>query len=134
MKVPPEHMVIYIDGVCNLCNGIVQFVIKRDKNHLFKFSQLQSPYAKRTLSTPYLNLNTVVFRKGQVIKTKSAAILEILLELPGIWKLTYILKIFPTTILDFIYDWVAKNRYKWFGKSQECWIPTPELNEKFLFE
>lgn len=127
-----QKPVIFIDGVCNLCHGLILFLIKRDKKNIFKFSQLQSPYASRVLPPELLQLQTVVFQKEGQFFTQSKAIIEILSLLPGLWKLIKIFHVFPDFILNSLYAWIAKNRYNWFGKQNACWIPTPELQKRFI--
>lgn len=127
--------IIYFDGVCNLCNWAVQFVIKRDKNEFFSFSSLQSDYAKATLkhgNGQYIKFDTVVFQHGDQIYTRSDAALEILRHIDGGWKWLHILKVFPRKMRDAVYDYIATNRYRWFGKKESCMVPTPELQARFL--
>jgi len=124
---------IFFDGVCNLCNGTVNFVIKRDSKKRYKFASLQSEIARDILPNGSQNLESIVLLKadGKLLK-KSDAALEIARHLKGAWFLLYGFKIIPTFIRNWLYDIVAKNRYKWFGKKDECPMPTPELKERFL--
>lgn len=127
--------VILFDGVCNLCSGFVQFIIKRDKSGKFKFASLQSVYAKDKLKSTGINsdeLSTVVFISGNRIYTKSTAALKIAKELGGSWRLLYPLIIIPKFLRDGVYNLIAKNRYKWFGKQESCMLPDPELRSRFL--
>jgi len=127
--------IIFFDGVCNLCNSSVNFVIDRDPKSFFKFATLQSPSAKELLSDLHFNpadLESIVFFSGNRIFRKSRAALEISRHLRGIWPMLYILIVIPGFIRDFLYDFIAKNRYEWFGKQDICRIPTPELKSRFL--
>ncbi len=127
--------VIFFDGVCNLCNGAVQFVLERDQEKYFKFSSLQSEYAKATISAQYLALNTqgtFVLMEDGVIYTRSTAVLRVVKKLGGVWSLFYSFIVVPKSIRDGLYNYIGKNRYKWFGKRESCWVPTPELSERFL--
>ena len=137
MKNAKENPVIFFDGVCNLCNGFVQFVIKRDKGLRFKFASLQSEHA---LDIPVFSKSsketndpsTVVLRHKGVFYYKSTAILEMARILGFPFSLIYIFRFFPKSIRDAIYDRVASNRYKWFGKKDSCMMPTPDLKGRFL--
>jgi predicted DCC family thiol-disulfide oxidoreductase YuxK len=127
--------VIFFDGVCNLCNGMVQFVIERDQKQCFKFASLQSEYAKATLPAQYLDLSmqgTFILMEGGTIYTRSTAALHVAKKLGGVWSLLYGFIIVPKFIRDGLYNYVGKNRYKWFGKQESCWLPTPELRSRFL--
>ena len=128
--------IILFDGVCNLCNSSVQFVIKRDKKDLFRYAALQSAIgeklvAERNIDTSQVD-SIVLIEPGVAYYTKSDAALEIAQDLGGLWKLMGIFTWIPTSIRNAIYDFVARNRYKWFGKKDACMIPTPELKAKFL--
>jgi len=130
-----EPPIIFFDGVCNLCNWFVQFVIRHDKRGIFKFASLQSDYAA---SLPALSdkvgnsLSTVVLQDGDRYYFKSAAALRIARMLGFPFSLAYVFIILPVPLRDAIYDWVANNRYAWFGKLDACWLPTPELKSRFL--
>jgi predicted DCC family thiol-disulfide oxidoreductase YuxK len=130
-----NHSVILFDGVCNLCNGFVQFTIERDKDQYFKFASLQSEAAKEILAPFGLDnqsLSTVILVENGQYYTKSTAGLTIISRFGGLWSLAKILLIFPKFIRDVVYDFIARNRYKWFGEKESCWIPTPELKKRFL--
>ena len=127
--------VILFDGVCNLCNGFVQFIIQHDKKEKFSFAPLQSAFAKKTLASKNLNaddLQSVIFLAEDKIFTKSEAALEIAKHLGGFWSLLAGLKILPQVLRNSVYDLVCKNRYKWFGKSATCMIPSTKLKNRFL--
>ncbi len=134
--IPEGKKVILFDGVCNLCNSSVNQVIKRDKNNVFLFIALQSKTGQKILD--HLKIDTletdsiILFdpKKGHYIK--SEAVLKITKEFSGFWKLLQIFTIFPTSFNNVFYDFIAKNRYKWYGKKESCMIPTPELKAKFL--
>ncbi|MCK0159653.1 thiol-disulfide oxidoreductase DCC family protein [Allomuricauda sp. F6463D] len=128
--------IILFDGVCNLCNSSVQFVIKRDKKDLFRYAALQSDIGQQLVAQRHIDTLTIdsiiLIEPGVAYYTKSDAALEIAKDLGGLWKLTAIFAWIPTSVRNVIYDFVAKNRYKWFGKKESCMIPTPELKAKFL--
>jgi predicted DCC family thiol-disulfide oxidoreductase YuxK len=126
---------ILFDGVCNLCNSSVQFVIKRDKHHKFKFASLQSDVAKQILLQFHQNnsdLNSIILIGNNKLYEKSSAILRIFKILGGIYSVLYVFIIVPKPIRDWIYNYIAKNRYKWYGKKDSCMIPTKELKNKFI--
>ena len=130
-----EQKIILFDGVCNLCNGVVQFVIKQDKKAVFRFSSLQSDFGQGVLAKhhfPVNELNSFIFLKGEKLYIKSNAALEMCKELGGFWIIIYGFKIIPRFIRDWVYDTIAKNRYRWFGKQESCWLPTPELKARFI--
>jgi len=125
--------IIYFDGVCNLCNGFVDFVIQRDKEHLFQFAPLQGKSALQLLNHQDLGLDSVVYYdNGQVYK-KSIAVLKIAGELStGYRFFSKLASLLPIFILNFFYDFIAKNRYLFFGKKQTCRLPTLEERKLFL--
>lgn len=130
-----EDLVILFDGVCNLCNSMVQFVIKKDSKKLFQFASLQSAYGQQILQKfklPTTVLNSFVLLEDGKIYTKSTAALRVAKQLKGLWPLLYGFIIVPTFIRNGVYDFIAKNRYKWFGKQETCWLPTPDLRDRFL--
>ena len=130
-----DFPVIFFDGFCNLCNGAVQFTIERDCKNVFRFSSLQSDYAEDALRpfaiVPKQGESMVLLENGKVYERSTAA-LRVAKRLKGAWPLLYGFIIVPTFIRDAVYNYVGKNRYKWFGKQESCWVPTPELKEKFL--
>lgn len=129
-----DKPVILYDGVCNLCNKSVQFILKRDKEKIFLFASLQSAYGQKLLQDFNLladNFNSFILYQDEKIFSKSAGALKMLSQLKG-WKWMKIFWIVPKFIRDAVYNWVAKNRYKWFGKKDECMVPTPDLKERFL--
>lgn len=126
--------VILFDGVCNLCNGAVQFIIKRDKQKHFLFASLQSNFAAKVLKGRNIGtgLDTIVLLSEEEVFIKSRAVLEISRALTGAWPLLYVFRIIPTFLRDAIYEWIARNRYRFFGKKEACMIPSPELKARFL--
>ncbi len=130
-------MVILFDGVCNMCNSFVRFIIKRDKNKVFQFASLQSKYGM-ALSAHFNvssdNLKTVILFDGEKILMQSDASIEILSSLNGIWKAALIFKIIPSFIRNGIYNLLAKNRYALFGKKDQCSVPTDDVKDRFLDE
>ena len=127
--------VILFDGVCNLCNGFVQFVIKRDKKNIFRYASLQSDFGQQFLQKNKLNaveFKSIILIVDNNYFSQSTAALKIFKELNGGWKLLYGFIIVPKFIRDAVYYFIAKNRYKWFGKMESCMVPTKELAEKFL--
>ena len=126
--------VILFDGVCNLCSGSVQFILKRDKEKKFLFASLQSVYGQNLLEQFNLPTDTfnsfVLFQDGKIF-TRSTAALKMFQQLKG-WRWVKIFLAVPKFIRDGVYNLIAKNRYKWFGKKEECWVPTPELKARFL--
>lgn len=130
-----DKSIILFDGVCNLCNSSVQFIIKRDAKNHFYFASLQSDAGQQILlqnNLENLNFDTILLVEGNKIHDKSTAILKISKRLSGFYKLLYGFIIIPKFIRDFFYSIVSKNRYRWFGKQESCMIPTPELKAKFL--
>jgi predicted DCC family thiol-disulfide oxidoreductase YuxK len=128
------HILLF-DGVCNLCNSIVQFTIKRDPEEKFQFASLQSESGQALLKKfglPADNFDSFVFIKGDKYFLKSSAGLNVLKELGGVWKLFYVFIIFPRPLRDFVYNIIAKTRYKIFGKRDTCIVPTPRLKQRFL--
>jgi predicted DCC family thiol-disulfide oxidoreductase YuxK len=131
----PGKPVVLFDGVCNLCNRSIQFIIKKDKKKEFLFASLQGSTGQELLKKfglPANDLNSFVLIEGDTIYRRSSAALKIVNKLGGGWKLFYGFMIVPSFIRDAVYNLIAGNRYKWFGKRDECMIPTPELKERFL--
>ena len=127
--------VILFDGVCNFCNYWVRFAIRRDKKKKLKFAALQGDTAKLLLPRYGISLNrlsSVIFIDAGKVYTQSSAAIRICRHLDGGWKLFYGLMIIPKFIRDAFYNIIARNRYKWFGKKEECMVPTPEQKERFL--
>ncbi|WP_316834581.1 thiol-disulfide oxidoreductase DCC family protein [Pedobacter nutrimenti] len=130
-----ERAIIFFDGVCNLCNASVQFVIKRDVKDHFRFSALQNEYAKAHLKEfeiSSLNSSTILLLENGKLYTRSTAALRIARQLSGLWPLCYGLIVIPAFIRDVVYKTISKYRYKIWGRSETCMIPSPELKAKFL--
>ena len=130
-----DHPVILFDGVCNLCNSAVQFIIKRDKKNRFRFAALQSETGQKLLAQyglPANELNSFILIENDKAYNRSTGALRVLKKFKGLWPLLYGFIIVPKFIRDGVYDWVGRNRYKWFGKKEECMIPTPEVRSRFL--
>ncbi len=130
-----SHPVILFDGVCNLCNGFVQFVIRHDKKQQFHFGALQTPNAQQLLSDFHLSdkhLKTIILIQNNKAFTESAAVLNVAKQLQGGWKLFYVFIIIPKPLRDWVYKLVAKYRYRIFGKREVCMVPTPELQSRFI--
>lgn len=130
-----DYNIVLFDGVCNLCNGAVQFIIKRDKKDYFHFASLQSDIGNLLLADKDLsNIDSIIFIEKGEIYYYSTAILKIARHLSGFYALLYIFIIIPPFIRDGLYRFVARNRYKWFGKQEndQCLLPTPALEAKLL--
>ena len=130
-----EPYILLFDGVCNLCNSFVQFTIRRDSKNKFKFASLQSESGQALLKKfglPTDDFDSFVFISGDKYFLRSSAALQVLKELGGVWNLFYSLKIFPRPLRDFIYNLIAKTRYRIFGKRENCMVPTEDIQEKFL--
>ncbi|WP_456424654.1 thiol-disulfide oxidoreductase DCC family protein [Lutibacter sp.] len=130
-----NKLIILFDGVCNLCNSSVNFIIKHDTKEQFLFASLQSDAAKEILlqfSTKKLTVDSIMLIEGKNIYEKSSAILQISKHLNSGYKVLYGFIIIPKFIRDWVYDIIAKNRYKWFGKKEKCMIPTPEIKNRFI--
>jgi len=130
-----DKPIILFDGVCNFCNAIVNFIIKQDKKNVFLFCALQSDSGKKLLEEYKIDWkanDSFVVIENKKAYQKSNAALKLYNKLPWYWKWIQIFWIFPKFIRDAVYNFIAKNRYKWFGKKEECMIPTKEVREKFL--
>jgi Uncharacterized protein conserved in bacteria len=126
---------LLFDGVCNLCNAYVQWVLKRDKKGLFRFAALQSETGQAVLRAKGLSgqkMDTVILADGNLVFSRSDVALEIVRRLGLPWSLFYVFKWVPRPIRDTVYNWVARNRYRWFGQREECILPQPEWRERFL--
>jgi len=134
-SVNQEHDILLFDGVCNLCNNSVNFIIDRDPKKHFKFAALQSEFGQSKLKELGFNQeefdSLVLLSNGKVYR-KSSAALRIAKKLSGLWPLLYVFIIIPPFIRHGIYDIIGKNRYKWFGKQDSCRMPTPELKQRFI--
>ncbi|WP_405224337.1 thiol-disulfide oxidoreductase DCC family protein [Dokdonia sp. Asnod1-B02] len=127
--------IILFDGVCNLCNGAITFIIQRDKNDVFRYAPLQSEVGKNLAKKHEIDLDkvdSIILVTDQSAVAKSTAALRIAKQLSGGWPLLTVFLILPRFLRNAVYDFIARNRYKWFGKKDACMIPTPELKSKFL--
>ena len=135
-NLPIDKKIILFDGVCNLCNSSVQYIIKRDEKDVFRFVSLQSELGKQI--TAYIGVDTskmdsfILYQPGVAYYTKAEAALKVINDLGGLLSLLTIFSYLPKFIQNFGYDSIAKNRYKWFGKKESCMVPTSELQSKFL--
>ncbi len=133
---PKDKKIILFDGVCNLCNSSVQFVINHDKRDVFCFVPLQSELGIKIIN--HIGIDTkntdsiILYEPTKAYYYKSEAALKVVNEFGGIYSLLQIFRFFPKYLSNIIYDYVARNRYKWYGKKESCMIPTPELKAKFL--
>ena len=130
-----NHPVILFDGICNLCNASVRFIIKHDKNQIFRFSPLQSEYSK--VKTDERNLQSshpesIILIEGEKTYTLSTAVLRIARRMDGIWPAFFVLVIIPRPVRDFFYKVIARNRYRWFGKRNQCMVPEPGYKSRFI--
>lgn len=130
-----EHAVLLFDGVCHLCNSSVQFVLKRDHSARFQFASLQSDVASQLLA-PHIHSQSLpdsvlLLFKGKLYSESDAAIKTLIL-LGGLWKTAILFRLVPRFIRNAIYRWVAKNRYRWFGKYESCQLPEPHWKSRFL--
>lgn len=134
-RTPSDHPILLFDGVCNLCNGIVQFVIARNPGKTFLFASLQSAAGQewlRHFQLPVDDFETFVLIEKDQYYTKSTAVLHVAKRLSGLWPLSYALIIIPPSIRDYLYSFVARNRYRWFGKRAKCMVPTDDVAGRFL--
>ncbi|MEO6722773.1 MAG: thiol-disulfide oxidoreductase DCC family protein [Ferruginibacter sp.] len=130
-----DQPIILFDGVCNLCNGAVNFVIKKDKKSRLKLGAIQSEQGQDLLKNYGLStseMNTFIFIENEKAYTRSIAALKVSKYLGGLWPMFYGFIIVPKFIRDGIYNWIAKNRYNWFGRKDQCMMPTPEVRQRFL--
>ncbi|HIP48891.1 MAG TPA: thiol-disulfide oxidoreductase DCC family protein [Lutibacter sp.] len=134
MKPVSDKAIILFDGVCNLCNSSVQFVLKHDKKQNFVFAALQSDVARELLlhyPKEIIEKDSIILIQNKKIHTESTAALLIAKEFTGLWKGFQFFWIFPKFLRDFVYRIIAKNRYKWFGKKKACMIPDKSVMDRF---
>jgi predicted DCC family thiol-disulfide oxidoreductase YuxK len=132
-----EKPILLFDGYCNLCSGSVVFIIKREKRDTFRFTSLQSKFAQELLSKLNSDGNipdSIVLVEADEMHYKSKAALEVARRLKFPWPLFYIFIVIPPFIRDWMYDFIAKRRYRWFGKKQQCFLPQKDVQHKFLSE
>ena len=130
-----EQSIILFDGVCNMCNGFVNFLIPRDKQNKFQFGSLQSDKVKELLKQYHYStddISTVILIENHQLYSQSTAVLKIARKMSGGWSLLYTFMIIPKPVRDFVYSLIARNRYTLFGKKDACMMPTPEWKAKFI--
>ena len=127
-----NKIIILFDGVCNMCVGSVNFIIKRDSKDMFRFASLQGDVGQKMIKKYSLSMNSIVLIKNGQAKTKSTAVLNILYHLNTFWKALLIFYVVPYPIRDILYNIVAKTRYFLFGKRNQCMVPNENINSKFL--
>lgn len=132
-----SHAVLVFDGVCNLCNWAVRFIIARDRREYFRFASLQSESGAEFLRdcepvTGGVDTDTVVLVEDGKCFTRSTAALRVLRRLSPWWRWLYFLILVPRPLRDMIYRVIARNRYRWFGRKEQCMIPTPGIQNRFL--
>lgn len=133
---PENKKIVLFDGVCNLCNGAIQFIIKHDKKDVFRFASLQSDFGKKLMEErgidPESLESVIMIDPGIAYYRKSTAALEIAKDLSGGYSALHLFIYLPEFLRDPVYDLIGKYRYQWFGKKEQCMIPSPELKKKFL--
>ena len=130
-----ESPVVLFDGVCNICNSAIQFILRHDKRKVFSFSSLQSDFGKQFMADSGLSDHfpdsVILYENGQVF-TRSDALIRIAEILGGFYRLVVVLRIIPRSFRDTLYNFVASHRYRWFGKRESCIIPDPGLSDRFI--
>ncbi|MCW4470173.1 thiol-disulfide oxidoreductase DCC family protein [Flavobacterium sp. MFBS3-15] len=135
-NLPKDKKIILFDGVCNLCDATVQFIIKRDKRDVFRFVALQSDLGQQIIS--HIGIDTsktdsiILYEPGHAYYYKAEAAIKIANQLGGVFLLMGMFSVLPNWLSNKVYDYVARNRYKWYGKKDECMVPTAEMKAKFL--
>ncbi len=130
-----SHQILLFDGVCNLCNAVVQFVLRHDKHNQLSFASLQSPFGKAALQQHGLeskDLKTFVYLRDEKAYTRSTAFIYLMRDLGGGFRLLEVCWIFPRFLRDAVYHAVSRTRYSIFGKSAECYVPSEDLRHRFL--
>ncbi|PJN48029.1 hypothetical protein PAEAM_61600 [Paenibacillus sp. GM1FR] len=129
------HPIVLVDGVCHFCQGLTKWIIKRDPEGKYHFASLQSDVAKELLKKGNLStdsMDTFVLIENGKYYTRSTAALRLAKGLKFPYPLLYVFIIIPKFIRNVVYNWVARNRYRWFGKDEACMLPTPEIKDRFL--
>lgn len=135
-NLPKDKKIILFDGICNLCDASVQYVIKQDKKDSFRFVSLQSDLGQKIIK--HIGIDTtktdsvILYEPRIAYYYKAEAVIRIAKEIGGIYSFFTVFSILPNATLNYIYDYIAKNRYKWYGKKETCLIPTEEQKTKFL--
>lgn len=126
--------VLLYDGVCKLCNGSMNFIVRRDRKKRLKLAPLQSDFGRRVLTSHEMQsepMDSILLLEGSRLTTKSTAMIRASKYLDGLWPLCMIFLIIPRFVRDFIYDLIARNRYRWFGKYDACLLPDPEREDRY---
>jgi predicted DCC family thiol-disulfide oxidoreductase YuxK len=126
---------LLFDGVCNLCNSSVRFVIRYDRKKIIKFTPLQSDQGRsigHKLGLETNQLQSIIYQKDGRYFQKSRAVIEVLSDMGGVWPFARMFLIIPTKLADWMYEQVARKRYKWFGKKNVCMVPSPDIQKRFL--
>lgn len=134
-RIKDRYDIVLFDGVCNLCNSAVDLIIRNDKKGKIKVGALQDAKTKELLKDYNINseyLDSIILIRGNQVFYKSRAALEVTKQLKGLWPLLYGFIIVPAFIRDPVYDWIARNRYRWYGKKETCRLPTVEERARFL--
>ena len=135
-ELPKDKKIILFDGVCNLCESSINFIIEKDKKDIFRFVSLQSDLGLNIIK--YLGIDTkmvdsiILYEPGNAYYYKAEAALKIAGNIGGVYSFLSLFSFLPLNLTNSIYDYIAKNRYKWYGKKETCMLPTPELRAKFL--
>jgi predicted DCC family thiol-disulfide oxidoreductase YuxK len=127
--------ILFFDGVCNLCNGTVQWIVRHDQQQHIQFAALQSDAAQQKLLPLGIDptqLQSMVLLEGGVAYTRSTGVLRLARALGAPYSWAYVLMVVPAPVRDFFYKILAKNRYAWFGQRESCMMPTPDLKKRFL--
>ena len=136
IDLPKDKQLILFDGICNFCNKSILMIIKHDTKDRFVFASLQSDIGKEITNYLGIDISTIdsiiLYKPSIAYYIKSTAAIKIMNQFGGFWKASYIFWIFPEVIRNKVYDFIAKNRYKWFGKKDNCMIPSKKIREKFL--
>lgn len=135
IEISKTHPILLFDGVCNLCNNSVQFIIERDPDAKFRFAALQSELGQQLVEELGLKnemLQTLVLVENGKAYLRSTAALKVARKLSGFWPFFSIFIVVPSFLRDAIYNWIAKNRYRWFGQKDSCMMPTKKLRARFL--
>jgi predicted DCC family thiol-disulfide oxidoreductase YuxK len=135
-SLPENKKIVLFDGVCNLCDNAVQFIIKHDKKDIFRFASLQSEIGQEIIKHIGIDASKIdsiiLYEPGIAYYYKSEAALHIAEDLKGVVSVMTVFKLLPARFSNYFYDYIARNRYRWYGKKQNCMIPTSELKAKFL--
>lgn len=134
-NISTDKPILLFDGVCNLCNRSIQFIIQRDPESKIRFAALQSDVGQYFIKKHHLQtdeLKTIILIERERYYTRSTAALRVARYMNRAWPLAYGFLIVPPFIRNSVYNWIANNRYRWFGKQESCWLPTPDLKARFL--